>query len=53
MADKLIVRYEIGSKIKEKVVAKNKIKDFLNKIDLTNINIREIPLEEVIKEHYR
>jgi len=52
-ADKLIVRYEIGNKIKEKVLAKNKIKDFLNKIDLTNINIREIPLEEVIKEHYK
>lgn len=52
-ADKLIVRYEIENKIKEKVVAKNKIKDFLNKIDLTNINIREIPLEEVIKEHYK
>jgi len=51
-ADRLIVRYEIEGKIKEKTVLKNKIKDFLNKIDLTNINIREIPLEEVIKEHY-
>lgn len=51
--DEFIVSYESSGKFIEKKVKKKNIKNFLNKIDLNNVNIKETPLEELIKEHYK
>ncbi len=51
--DEVIIKWEDKGVIKEKKLKKKKVADFLKKIDIDTVNIKEIPLEDVIKEFYK
>ncbi|MFA5303243.1 MAG: ATP-binding cassette domain-containing protein [Candidatus Nanoarchaeia archaeon] len=51
--DEVIIKWEDKGMIKEKRMKKNKVAKFLGKIDIDTVTIKEIPVEEVIKEFYK
>ncbi len=51
--NEVIIKWEDEGIIMEKRMKKNKVADFLKKIDIDTVNIKEIPLEDVIKEFYK
>ena len=51
--DEVIIKWEDKGKIKEKRMKKSKVAKFLGKIDIDTVTIKEIPVEEIIKEFYK
>ncbi|MFA5333303.1 MAG: ATP-binding cassette domain-containing protein [Candidatus Nanoarchaeia archaeon] len=51
--DEVIIKWEDKGVIKEKRMKKNNVAKFLGKIDIDTVTIKEIPVEEVIKEFYK
>ncbi|MDD4353018.1 MAG: ATP-binding cassette domain-containing protein [Candidatus Nanoarchaeia archaeon] len=51
--DEVIIKWEDKGEIKEKRMKKNKVAKFLEKIDIDTVTIKEIPVEEIIKEFYK
>lgn len=51
--NEVIIKWEDKGVIKEKRMEKNNVAKFLGKIDIDTVTIKEIPIEEVIKEFYK
>lgn len=51
--DEVIIKWEDKGKIREKRMKKGLVANFLKKIDIDTVNIKEIPIEEVINEFYK